>query len=209
MRKIQVTGLAAVALAALAFSAVGAASASAFVPEWLVNGASLSGEIRVDSESGALGSGSVVLTDLSAKVKVECEGTDKGTVTGPKSAEETTVTATNCKTLEGTCPSPLAKAAELPWKLELTGTTAPSLKFLSKSGYEVVCAGIVKDTCLAEAGVPVLNLTLPVEDPLMFEFPVTSNENNATCSLNKEKKGDAAGLVFLLAEEAGKLLEVS
>jgi hypothetical protein len=194
-------------IAALAFSVIGAASAFATSPEWLVNGAAVTASVKVDSE------GTVVLTDLNAKVKLECTGTDKGTVgasaPASKTSEETTVTATECKTLEGSCPSPSAKAFGLPWKLELSGTAPTTLKFLSESGYEVVCAGFVKDTCKAAAGVPVLELLLPVEDPLHFEFPVAANENNATCSLNNKKEGDAAGLVFVLAEETGKLLEVS
>jgi hypothetical protein len=201
MRKIQIVGFA--LIAAFAFSAFGAASAFAASPEWLVSNEKVAGATKVDSE------GTVLLTDLNAKVKLECTGTDKGTVTGEKAAEETTVTATACTTLEGTCPSPSAKAADLPWKLELSGTAPTVLKFLGKSGYEVVCAGFVKDTCVAEPGVPLLELLLPVEDPLHFEFPVAANENKATCSLNGAKEGDASGLIFLLAEEAGKLLEVN
>jgi hypothetical protein len=171
-------------------------------PEWLVDGISLSGTLKVDSE------GKVVLTDLNAKVKLECEGTDKGTVSAGQEAEETTVTVAGCKVLEGSCPSPSAKATKLPWKLALTGTGPTKLDFEGESGYEVVCAGIVHDTCVASAHIPVLDLESG-SDPLNFEFPVKENENDATCSLNKKREGDIAGNVFVLAEEGEELLEVS
>jgi hypothetical protein len=200
MRKIHIAGFALVA--ALVFSAM--ASASAFAaPEWLVNGAALSGSLAVKSH------GKVVLTDLNAKVKLECEGTDSGTVTGPNLSEETTVTATSCKTLEGTCPSPSAKAHALPWKLELEEKVAGKVtnNFLTESGYEVVCAGIVHDTCVAKAGVPVLRLTNA--SLVEFEFPVTENENTAECSLSLKLVGDVAGTVVVESNVSGKTLTES
>ena len=203
MRKVHIAGFALVA--ALVFSAMASASAFAAQPEWLVNGSALSGTLSVKS------SGKVVLTDLNAKVKLECEGTDKGTVSGTKSSEETTVTATNCKTLEGTCPSPSAKAHALPWKLELEEKVAGKVtsNFLTENGYEVVCAGIVHDTCVAKAGVPVLRLVAEGVTPVEFSFPATENENNAECSLSLKLVGDVSGTVKIEAEEAGKSLTVS
>jgi hypothetical protein len=198
MRKVHIAGFALVA--ALVFSAM--ASASAFAsPEWLVNSAPLSGSLSVKSH------GKVVLTDLNAKVKLECEGTDSGTVTGPNLSEETTVTATSCKTLEGTCPSPSAKAHGLPWKLELTGTSPVTDKFLTESGYEVVCAGIVHDTCVTPKGAPVLKLTNA--SLVEFEFPAAENENKAVCSLSKKEVGDVGGTVVVESNVTGDTLTES
>jgi hypothetical protein len=184
MRKVQLLGLAVVAAAA--FSAFASASALASAPEWLNNGAAITTPVAVTLK------GTVKLSDLKQKVILTCSGTGTGKVGAGKADETSTLTATSC-TNEGSteCPSPKAVAQKLPWKTELSGTAPTVDKILSESGWQVTCAGIVKDTCLSTAGTPfveVTKLSAIVEE----SFVAAKNENAATCSLGG-KEGDVAG----------------
>lgn len=193
-------------IAALVFSVIGSAAAFAASPEFLDNGATIAAGSKIAADS----EGTVTLTDLAAGVAVECTGTDSGIITGEKTATEEVVTATACTTVKGSCSSPLAAAVKLPWTFELkNGTTNPLLNALKETGWDVTCSGIISDTCTSAAGLPVLELLLPIEDPLHFEWPATPNEGIGNCSLGGSKQGDVAGLVFLLFTASGELLSIN
>jgi len=184
MRKIQL--LAVAVAAAAAFSVVATASALAATPEWLNNGAAIATPVSVTLK------GTLKLADLKQKVELTCTGTGTGTVGAGKEDVTSTLTATSCTNTGSTeCPSPKAIAQKLPWKTELSGTLPTVDKLLSESGWQVTCAGIVKDTCLATAGTPyieVIKLAAIVEE----SFVAAKNENAATCSLGG-KEGDVSG----------------
>lgn len=194
MKKVQLLGLALVAV--VAFSALAAATASAgTLPEWLNNGASITEPVATKT------TGKLLLTDLTFGIAVECNGGGTGTVGPGKEDLTKTLSPTGCETKKGTCASPSATAFNLPWltELGLKGTTVKD-EILTESGFSVTCSGVIKDTCKAGAGVPVvLSVT---NSPVEQEFPVAENENQANCSLGGSKSGDVSGK-FKVEGESG------
>jgi hypothetical protein len=185
MRKIQLLGLTLVA--AMAFSALAAASAFA-APEWLSNGGAIS------TATSATQSGKVLLTDLSFGIAVECSGSGTGLV-GPGATDvQETLTPSACTTVKGSCSSPSAVAVGLPWTTSLKENAKKEVEdsITSKSGYQVTCSGVIKDTCESAASaatVLVTQITAVVKE----EFPVVANEKIAKCSLGGAEAGDVSG----------------
>ncbi len=185
MRKVRLLGLAIVAVAS--FAAASASSALATTPEWLNNGAAIAAPVAVANK------GTLKLADLKQKVELSCTGTGEGTV-GPGKEDVTTVlTATSCTNVGSTsCPTPNAVAQKLPWLTGLnTSGTSTIDEILQESGWQVTCAGIIKDTCTSTAKTPfveVIKAAAIVEE----SFVEAKNQNIATCSLGG-KEGDVVG----------------
>ncbi len=178
-------GLAIVAMAALA--TVGATSALATTPEWLNNGAAIVAPIAVKT------SGTLLLADLKQKVELQCTGTGEDTVGPGKEGLTSTATATSCTNVGSTsCPTPSVAAQKLPWLriLKIIAAIITS-EITQESGWQVTCAGIIKDTCTAAANVlfvEVIKTAAVVEE----SFVEAKNQNVATCSLGG-KEGDIVG----------------
>jgi len=192
-KKARVWGLALVAV--FMFSSIAAANASA--AEWLLNGSAISTAVPTT------GSGTLRLTDtkggaFGGSVTVECSGTTTGTA-GPGKLDTTEkVTVSSCKTVEGVCESPAARAANLPWKTELVteGGVARD-KILSDGngapGYEVECGffGVrATDTCTSETGKPLVEKN---KSPVPIVFDEASG--NANCSRGGSEQGHVRGTV--------------
>ncbi|HEY2631125.1 MAG TPA: hypothetical protein VGI26_01970 [Solirubrobacteraceae bacterium] len=182
MRKIHIVGLALVAM--FAFFAVSVASASAV--EWLIKNEAIAAATAVKSKSV----GKLVLEDMGMS-KIECEGTDAGTV-GPGAVDSiTAITATGCVAVSGSCEAPVtAKAVGLPWATELVAGPRDKITTVA-AGWAVEClvAGIFKiqDTCTGATSTGISNVAAGVD----AAFDATSGETPATCTLT----GKATGLV--------------
>ncbi len=171
---------------------------------FLLNGGQIPAATRVKL------AGTLLLSDLKQKVELQCAGKGEGTV-GPGDEDVTTsLTATSCTNQGSTsCPTPNVLAQKLPWKTELNETSGGAVvdEILNESGWQVTCAGIIKDTCLAAAGVPyveVTKLSAVVEE----SFVGSKNEDIATCSLGG-KEGDVVGSFTIEGAEAGNSISVS
>jgi len=155
MRKIQIIGLALVAI--FAFSAIAAASAFA-APEWLFNGATFTGKLPV------LSLGTLLLEDMKGGLFLEaasvlCTGLDAGSVTAPASDEVTEITEIKC-TNESGCPNPTATPINLPWTTALslatdTIDTAKTTVGSKEIGWTVACTGIA-DECSNASGITLM-----------------------------------------------------
>jgi hypothetical protein len=155
MRKIQIIGLALVAI--FAFSAIAAASAFA-APEWLFNGATFTGKLPV------LSAGTLLLEDMKGGLFLEaadilCSGLDAGSVTAPASDEITEITEIKC-TNESGCPGPSATPINLPWSTALSLATdiidtATTTQGTKEVGWKVTCTGI-SDECSNASGITLM-----------------------------------------------------
>jgi len=158
-------------LAALAFSAVATASASAV--EWLDNGAKIGVALSVVT------TGLLELEDMGNGVKVHCEGRFLGTV-GPGAADEITLAEPlttegdliECpvtKGVAGICPvgaTADVEAVHLPWKTTLLEEVGEIRDDIENSGagvpgYTVKCEGQT-DTCEGATSAKVTPLVSPV-----------------------------------------------
>jgi hypothetical protein len=133
MKRIQVLGLALVAVVAVSAFVASAASAVTFLlAEWLITGVPLTGTLAVE-QTGELNLINTNGGGLGVRVELLCSGTLDGTI-GPNGADEITEllnlekVAINLTPLVGTalactntknCTEPLVWAEELPWKTEL------------------------------------------------------------------------------------------
>jgi hypothetical protein len=203
MSRIRIIGLALVAV--FAMTAVAAASASAH--EWQIGGKAIVTATVTKSK------GTLTLTDkkggiFKEEVKLTCKGTDEGTV-GPGAADTVTaVTATECKTEKGTCPSPTAKATHLPWKTELVSGTGSEVRDTITSGgsgepgYNVVCAGLVEDECVGNTSTKAENTTGGVNE--IFD----ANSANAKCSRGGANAGEVRGTDLIESPTGGVLTAI-
>lgn len=210
MKKIQILGLALVAV--FAFSAVAAASAFA-ENEWLLNGAAVTSKIPVLSEAIEL-----KLADMKGglfleEISVLCSGLDLGTV-GPKGEDE----VTEILNLAGTektikCPASsgcgeaeaTVEALNLPWKTKiiLKGTefrdeVGPGTG--GGPGYKVTCALGITDSCTsptAELSSTKLTNETGGVDSL---FEAISEEKPATCTRGGAKEGLVKGLDTIISD---------
>jgi len=134
MKRIQVLGLALVAVVAVSAFVASAASAVTFLlAEWLINGAALTGALAVE-QTGELNLINTNAAGLGVRVEILCSGILDGTITTNGGGEITEllnlakeainltpltelglITCTNTKN----CTEPLVWAEELPWKTEL------------------------------------------------------------------------------------------
>lgn len=188
-------------LALVAMFMFGSLAGTALAEEWLDNGATITSALPVDME------GTLILKDDKAGTEIECTGTGEGTA-GPGSAGEVTkATATSCKRLKGFCnESPTAVAVHLPWTISFDETSVLWLTASPEPGYQVKCFnGVIEDECEGDAHLLIL---LPIEDPIHIEFE-NREADAGTCSVGGAKSGLVTGLLFVLASEAGHLLQVS
>jgi hypothetical protein len=214
MRKIQIVGLALVAVFAL--SAV--AASSAFAHEWLFNGQPITGtEKTVLSESTAL---NLLLEDMKGgvfgeAVDVLCSGLDEGKV-GPGAADlVTTITdlagkvpPVSCETMSGTCPEPLASPDFLPWHTELFLNAKEEFRDLvgpgtgGEPGWNVTCKGIfgepIEDLCTGHTNVLVENAA---ENDVIATFDAVSMEEPANCGRGGAKEGLVEGSILFMSDE--------
>ncbi len=217
MKKIQMIGVAVLAL--LAVGVVSVASASATTLQWLKNG------LPIGAAQASTTEGEILLANpngggLGVKVDVLCSGKFDGTV-GPGVEDLITevldltgamvISLTNllvCTNIEG-CENPLAAPVNLPWltELELMGTEAAPLfldKFLSAGfgnpGWEIDCTtvfGLIEETCTNPIGADLENdgTEMDVLGSFLAEGEL------ALCSGNNAETGevvsDAPGLTFL------------
>jgi hypothetical protein len=205
MKKIQILGLAVVAVCALA--ALTASSALALESTWLVDGAVLTATHEVDSASTS------TLFSLADKkggvfgeeVEVLCAGTDLGTIGIGKADVLSSVTVTECETMKGICGEPLAEAVNLPWttSVVLIGakfyddtTTTVGTK---KVGYNVICNKLVEDTCEVALAQPELKNGAAGEVEAVFSS-ADANQPKATCTRGGAEAGLVNGIDLILSE---------
>jgi hypothetical protein len=220
MRKIQILGIALVAM--FAFSAIVASMASAettLLAEWLVSGKAVTATTATSS------TGTILLEDSKAQIGVECGGEFQGTV-GPD-GEDTTNTVlgpgggnaitlgnllkcTSFKGCESSTTDVLVSPEGLPWATLLQldeGTGATFLDAITGASYFTEClvVGIkVSETCTSpgvQAG-ELLNAT----------GGVTADGNvtpNANCTVGGTAAGEITFLAGNLTKVAGSTLEMS
>jgi hypothetical protein len=218
MRKLQVLGLAAIAVFALSIVVVSPANAK----EWLVDGKAITeaeGELPVDSE------GEVLLEDMKLGIGVLCKVTDTGDVGPGKFDKVLTVTFTGCVADPGCTFEETDKVAplNLPWLTEIElmseGLILDKIEGIgAEAGYLVECAvplfGLADDTCTTNKGTVDIE-NLPLEKPK--DVDVLFNENEpvesefANCTLGGKLTGLVVGeqLVLMSGAEAGLDLEIS
>jgi hypothetical protein len=174
MKKLQIVGLALVAI--FAFSALVASAASA--TQWLAKGAAIATAQATTTE------GEILIEDMGAfsKPQILCSGLFVGTV-GPgtadkinmiedlevpaKLAESGVKAIMNCTfEAKGACEGTLAEVepVNLPWttELALSGTTFVDKITSTNAGYKVICKtilGTLEDTCTGPTGSEVTNGT--------------------------------------------------
>jgi hypothetical protein len=211
MLRIQMIGLALVAM--LVISVVAAASASAEAPlphEWLIGGKLIASPVKIHSLGLLLLEDSKIPAIEGGPVRVHCHGFDTGTI-GPHALdliESITLELLGKKDLilclfdkEGGCKSgtmPVALALHLPWHTELVlqGTEVRDLILADgngEPGWNITCTnilgGVTEDECLAEAGKPGSTSLKNVAAGVLGEFEAKSP--NAKCT----KGGEGAGVV--------------
>jgi hypothetical protein len=213
MLRIQMIGLAIVAVLAMGAVAAGSASAAEELPhEWLLNGLLIAAPVKIHSLF------LVLLTDHNppgGEVVVHCKGFNDGTV-GPHELD--LVLAVTTELLKGSdkipctfdkqgaCESgtvPLALALNLPWHTELTLFPGSEVRDMimgdgnGNPGWSVTCKtilGTITDDCTAPLG------STRVENiaggGVLALFDKISNEKNpADCKVGGEAVRKAAGLV--------------
>jgi hypothetical protein len=156
--------------------------------------------IQLKEKQTTTSSGTLKLTDINGNgkgkaVTLECTGTDAGTV-GPEGEDEITkIEATECTVITGECPTPNAKSVHTPWKTELREEVGGEIRDVLKSsgagtpGWQVTCAGIVKDTCEAEASTGLENKESTGEVTGKFD----GKTKKAKCSVGGEESGEVIG----------------
>lgn len=222
MRKIYILGL--TLFAALGFSAVAVASASAvefLLAEWLIGG----NPVAASTSSEAIGE--LLLEDLKTAIGaigVLCVGSLDGTVNAD--GEDTITQALNaakeligapltglaleCVEEKGSCPSPLVWAENLPWntlaELMVDGTEEFFVDLLLKGtgvtgnpAWEVECMGAIATSDLCEAapeGISKLtNLTADVGAKFEEAFTELAGIKLATCTRSIGGTEENAGIV--------------
>jgi hypothetical protein len=207
MKKIQIMGLALVAM--FAFSVVAAGSASA--NEWLVKKAAIAAGASVVVNITTKGQ-TLLLEDTATGTDVLCEGTGKGLVlpAGKDLQETVSVLVADC-TLDavGSCTKLEAVGGVfLSWETALEEPKAKEWldKILKGTGgnpgWLVECNSIlgkIDDTCTSTEGKPqATNLANET-----VELTFLAGEPLATCSLFGGKTGKVEGPVILEALSAG------
>ena len=202
MKKLQILGVAIVAI--FAFGVVSAGSAFALESVILVSGAKATKAEPVNSAN----IGSILFEDMTEEIDVTCTTvTDTGTVGPGKEDHVTTVTISGCSS-SGCTGTPTVKAVKLPWKTEVVLSGSVYLDLIlsggsGKPGYEVTCVKIIsiKDTCETENGTTILTESSTSGD-LQAEFPeVVSESEEAVCSFPKTQKGLVVGRQLILSTE--------
>lgn len=175
----------------------------------------LSPWLVLSASDAVLSAGTLKLTDskgglFGESVTIQCTGTDAGTV-GPGSVDETTsITATECKTIEGTCPSPKAEALHLPWDTQLEEPNAGEVRDKIKSsgagtpGWKVKCS-ILTDECTAETSTLMRNN----EEEGSVEAEFESKSAKANCSRGGTGTGTVKGIDVNMSSVLGLHLRVS
>jgi hypothetical protein len=199
MRKIQIIGLALVAI--FAFSAIAAASAFA-APEWLFNGLTFTGKLAV------LSAGTLLLEDLKGGLLLEaasvnCTGTNTGAVESSAAGEIAAIENIAC-TNEKNCPNPSATPVNLPWStvLSLAGTpellidTATTTAGTKVVGWKVVCTGITDECTLASGKSEMGNNSEGVTS--LFVSPPTEPAN---CTRGGTGQGIVTGEILIFHHE--------
>lgn len=229
MKRIQILGIALVAV--FAFSAVVASMASAvefLLAEWLEAGAKITAAKASDGEASALELVSLNGGGLKVKVIVLCSGILDGTV-GPASEGSITELLTlagvaiSTTTLSGTglvctgdenCTEPLVWASGLPWKTELElmvdGTETFFVNLLISAGYYVECLilGVsFNETCsVAETAVKTTNETGGlVGQEFSDVFQVLAGLKLANCTSGGTEAAEVNGLGTLLLTSGAAL----
>ncbi|MGA9875012.1 MAG: hypothetical protein WBQ21_04305 [Solirubrobacteraceae bacterium] len=215
--------------AAVAFGVIITASASAASPEWLVNGAAITGTTKIAVESV----GSLSLADLDILIiddgEILCEGSLDGTVSAGGGGEITEVLNTKkeaigekltgkdllCDEVEGCEGETPVWPIGLPWKtqLELSGASIVNNVFPATAkvlGWEMECdelGVIVDDECTQALLAPSLeNMLTGSENDLLANF---NEQDVANCTASGSgMTGDIMG-VNLMFETAGASLIVS
>jgi hypothetical protein len=193
MKKIQMMGLALVAV--LAIGVVAASAASAL--EFLVSGVAVKSPEKVSVSL----SGTLILEDMGkgSPTTIECTGTGTGVVEAAGKGLQETATATSCVTLAGTCASPLAKAIHLPWTTQIEGErNLISSSGAGAPGYEVTCFGIIHDTCEGTTSVGLENMPTETPPDLLAIFSATLSEPGK-CTIGGVNEGLVIGEVLITA----------
>jgi hypothetical protein len=157
----RLAGLMVVAGTILGVMLVQAAGASAV--SWELNGSPTTEAVNVASK------GTLKFSDrhgglFGEKLKIECAVTSEGSV-GPGSTDATThLTPTGCVTKEGTCPSPVVTALDLPWHTELAVVEGRTRDLLSSGGsgapgYKSTCGGSAEDKCTGNTSTAIENVS--------------------------------------------------
>lgn len=183
-------------LVALAVSAFVAAAAAAANPTWNnLSGEELTSKVAIKGKDV----GGLVFEDSGTGVSVKCEIAGEGGVGSGSADEVTSISASKCATVKGSCGSPKAKAVNLPWATELYEKPEETevvevrdrISNAAKNpGWEVECTvlGIkVKDVCTGEDNVEVENVSGGVDS--IFD----SRAPKANCSVGGAGTGVVLG----------------
>jgi len=213
MRKFQLLGVALVAV--FAFGVITAVSASAaptfLLAEWLVNGATFTVELAVESV------GTILLEDTAVGTDVECSGILDGAISSENGLDRisevlelngtTKISSTPlvelglaCTTLAGICAEPLLWPLHLPWDTQVelmeepVGTFLLFVVLITKPGWYLICMKTflepVDECTTKENGVIDLSLELSL---LLGQFSdaisTEAGEKLATCTLGNSESG--------------------
>lgn len=184
--------------ALVAMFVFGSLSGTALAEEWLDNGAAIPSALPVDME------GTIRVSDDKAGAELECTVDGEGMVGPGETGEVDHFLVSTCKRIKGFCNESLTMNFQsLPWNLEIV---EPDIVWVPVLSYIVRCfSGTIEDECTDSTHLLIL---LPLEDPIHLEF-LNREEDAGTCSVGGAKSGLLVGLIFLLASEAGHLLQVS
>ena len=240
MRKFRILGVALVAV--FAFGVITAVSASAaptfLLAEWLVNGATFTGELEVESV------GTILMEDTATGVDLTCSGISDGligenglgrisdvlTLNGLTTISLVALTepgTEGCTSSSGLCSEPLLWPLHLPWDAQAELMEEPAGTFLlfvmlitesstggGLPGWYIICMktiGEPVDQCTAkENGVIDLSLELTLLLGQFSDvFATEAGEKLATCTAGSSEAGVAETIPSEILPAGGGTLSVS
>jgi hypothetical protein len=167
-------------------------------PEWQLGGKPISAAVEtafgaIVKVSHEIGVGKVLA--------VECEDRGAGTVGPGIVGEESSSVMSKCVTKSGTCPSPALHAENLSWSTELAVSEGALLDVATSGnkgspGYQITCAGIIKETCTGMIAATLTNGTGGVD--------ATYSYKEMACSLGGAP-GVVEGVQVIEASKGGRL----
>ncbi len=174
----------------IACCAFAATSALATTPEWLDNGAAIVTPVSIEQL------GTLVLSDLKVGSALQCKFVGTGTAGPGKEALQSSFNATLCTAVEGSCPTPRVTWLVLPYLLGLgISGTDTVVEVLGESGWQITCAGVIKDTCKIAAGIPFLEV-IKGASVVEASYVEAKNLDVARCSF-AGKEGDLYGQIAI------------
>jgi hypothetical protein len=219
MRKTQISAL--MLFVMLAFGAFAASAWAEAIPEWLVNGSTISSgssaEVVSETEAGSL----LLLEDMKASVAgnpdILCELVEKGLLLSEGKDEAKEATCSKAVDDAHICSSAKVAALHLPWTTQLLEPTeGVFVDDITKGtggapGWSVECVialiGTIHDECTTESSATLVVKNLESGKVETEFMEAVSESEQANCSLGGSKQGLSAGKI-LIASTEGKKIEV-